>query len=176
MKFLALSLCLVSSALWAQSTLPFPPERELRPFATDGCTLAPDGTINRPRLFRECCVAHDLRFWGGGTSSERNKADRGLRSCIRKKAGPGYAAIYYNAVRAGRLSPWTIPSKRWGNAWFEMDGVRKLSVEEIQRLMGITRTLELDPEIREAYLLELEARIAKLTSDSLVQPTDVAPR
>lgn len=138
-------------------------EGELRPFATDGCTMAPDGTINRPQLFRPCCVAHDLRFWGGGTKKQRDQADLSLRSCIRKKAGPGYAAIYYNAVRAGSHSPWTIESKRWGNAWYKQDTYRTLSSEEVLRLIDLTHKLALPQEMRDSYVLELEAR---LTNDN----------
>lgn len=161
---LALTLLMLITALSALADRPqrgpFPEDREMRPFSTDGCTMAPEGTLNRPNLFRPCCIAHDLRFWGGGTEAERDHADLELRACIRKVGGPGWATIFYNAVRAGRLSPWTIESKRWGNAWYELDGYRSLNAEEIQRLIEGTRLLGISEEIKNAYILELEARSA----------------
>lgn len=156
MRILVLLTIFFASTAWAQS---FPPEREMRPFKTDGCTMAPEGTINRPNLFHNCCVEHDLRMWGGGTKSERKTADWGLRTCIRKLAGPGYADIYYNAVRLGRLSPVTIRSKRWGNAWYEFDGYRELNEEEITRLLEAVSLLEIDEEMKNAYIKELEERL-----------------
>lgn len=156
MKAFILIILLSSSYAFSQS---FPPEREIRPFKTDGCTMAPEGTINRPNLFHNCCVEHDLRMWGGGSKKERKAADWGLRTCIRKLAGPGYADIYYNAVRLGRLSPITIRSKRWGNAWYEFDGNRKLSTDEIKRIIDALSLLEIDEEMKLSYSIELEERI-----------------
>lgn len=155
-RFIGLITLLISSYSFAQS---FPPEREMRPFRTDGCTLAPEGTINRPKLFHNCCVEHDLRMWGGGTKKERKDADWGLRTCIRKLAGPGYADIYYNAVRLGRLSPVTIRSKRWGNGWYELDGHRTLSIEELHRLIEEAKLLDLPVDMIESYIFELELRL-----------------
>lgn len=160
MSKLILVLALLSFSAVAALRGPFPSDRELRPFKTDGCTMAPEGTPQRPNLFRPCCMLHDLRFWGGGTEAERDQADLKLRACIRAKAGAGWAAIFYNAVRAGRLSPWTIESKRWGNAWYELDGYRQLSADEVLRLRAAVPLLGLPDEMKQEYLSELEARPA----------------
>lgn len=132
---------------------------ELRPFTTDGCTLAPDGTPRRPQLFRQCCVAHDLRFWGGGTKAERDRADLELRACISDIAGPLVGEAYYAGVRAGQyVLPYHNPLKRWGNAWYERDGYRQLSAIEIDELINATSRLEIAPEIRDDYISELKGR------------------
>ncbi|MBY0515635.1 MAG: hypothetical protein K2P81_01915 [Bacteriovoracaceae bacterium] len=146
--FLVLSL--LSSSLYAG---------QMRTFATDGCTMAPDGTVYRRGLWHECCVAHDLRFWGGGTKEERILADKSLKQCVTDKAGVVIANLFFAGVRAGSASPWKIPSKKWGNAWFDLAGYRKLSEIEIQELMTEVMKLDLKEDIRNEYLLELENRL-----------------
>ncbi len=44
-------------------------EMKLRPFTSDGCSLAPDGTLSDVEKWRPCCVAHDKIYWLGGTRS-----------------------------------------------------------------------------------------------------------
>jgi len=56
----------------------------LRPFATDGCTLFPNGTSEYKELWLGCCVKHDRKYWMGGTKAERLKADRELRIASRR--------------------------------------------------------------------------------------------
>lgn len=134
-------------------------EQLLRPFETDGCTMAPDGTPRKPRLWRECCVEHDLRFWAGGTVPEREAADERLRSCVEAKAGTKVAEIFLRGVRLGGLSPWKIPSKRWGNAWFERAGYRRLSDDELTTLLVELERLELTPQQIDDFRLELQDRL-----------------
>ncbi len=132
---------------------------ELRPFATDGCTLSPDGTPRNRTLWRECCVAHDLRLWGGGTKTERVDADEKLFSCVEEKAGRTIAKIFLAGVRLGSHSPYKIPAKVWGNAWYDRSGYRELPSAEILQLIDELPLIDVPAEIREAYLLELEARL-----------------
>ena len=86
-------------------------------FSTDGCTLAPDGTFSKPTLWHECCVAHDLWYWGGGPKSLRMKTDDNLKSCIASKAGSTVATLFLLGVRVGSVSPFKLKNKKWGNAW-----------------------------------------------------------
>ena len=58
----------------------------LKPFVSDGCTMAPDGTFKNPEKWRDCCVEHDLWFWGGGTKEQRQTADKSLKICIQNKS------------------------------------------------------------------------------------------
>lgn len=133
----------------------------LRPFSTDGCTLSPDGTPARPSLWRACCVAHDLRLWGGGTREQRDSADLKLRSCVRERAGATVADIIYGGVRAGTYSPIRIPSKVWGNAWYERAGYRVLAPHEVQLLIDQLPELPIPDSLRETYRAELEARLGQ---------------
>ena len=131
---------------------------ELRPFNTDGCTLAPEGTWRDKDKWKQCCVAHDLRLWGGGTKSERKDADLKLRSCMEEKAGPIIANIFWLAVKAGSYSPFKLANKEWGNAWYSNSGYRSLSHDEIDQLIYQVQELEIDSDIKETYLYELQTR------------------
>jgi len=52
----------------------------LAPFTTDGCSLFPDRSITGASDWCDCCLAHDLAYWRGGTEEDRLKADRGLKT------------------------------------------------------------------------------------------------
>ena len=45
-------------------------------FATDGCSLFPDRALVGSADWCDCCLAHDLAYWRGGTESQRLDADR----------------------------------------------------------------------------------------------------
>lgn len=77
-------------------------------FKSDGCSLFPDGN------YRECCVAHDKRYFIGGSFRERKAADKELYRCVRAKGnGKFLASMIYLGVRVGGVS--FIPTPfRWG--------------------------------------------------------------
>lgn len=132
---------------------------EMRPFETDGCTMSPEGTLSKPTLWRSCCVAHDLRFWGGGTKDERNFADTKLKACVRKKAGATVANIFFTGVRIGRLAPWKIPKMRWSNAWIGQNPYQALSEEQIHKLLDLLPSTPIPAKLRETYRQELQKRL-----------------
>ncbi len=136
----------------------------LRPFTSDGCTFSPDGLPGKPVLWRECCVAHDLRFWGGGNRRDRKEADQKLKSCVEKKAGATIARLFFAGVQLGSLSPWKFPAKKWGNAWYDLAGYRSLSEVELLSLIDEIEKLDLPEDLRAQYITELKAR---LTSSAL---------
>lgn len=89
----------------------------LRPFSSDGCTLFPDGTVEDRRLWCDCCFAHDIAYWRGGTEAEREKADEALRACVLARTGdPRLAAIMFDGVRLGG-SPVFPNWYRWAYGW-----------------------------------------------------------
>jgi hypothetical protein len=135
------------------------PANELRPFVSDGCTMAPDGTFKRPGLWRSCCEEHDLRFWGGGTKIQRQKADQDLKECVEQKAGKKIAEVFFRGVQLGSLSPFKLPSKKWGNAWFEAAGYRELSSLEISQLLIELDKLDIPETQRTLYRSELLGRL-----------------
>lgn len=81
-----------------------------RPFKTDGCTLWPDGR------WLQCCVAHDMAYWCGGTRRhERRAADAALRDCVRR-SGSRLGTPMLIAVRIAGVS-WLPAPWRWGYGW-----------------------------------------------------------
>lgn len=147
---MALIFILLTS-LWVHAS-------EIRPFESDGCTMSPDGTFRERTKWRDCCIAHDLRLWGGGTKEERVEADLTLRQCMETKAGPRIAKIFWLAVKMGSHSPIKLPNKQWGNAWYQNSGYRSLAPEEIDRLIIKIQELEINPQIKDDYILELQTR------------------
>ena len=92
-------------------------ESELRPFASDGCSLFPDSSIITGDDWCSCCFEHDIAYWKGGTEAEREAADRALQACVVAKTGDellGFAM--YEGVRAGG-SPYFYNWYRWGYGW-----------------------------------------------------------
>ena len=75
-------------------------------FTTDGCSIWRDAT------WRECCIAHDIDYWCGGTL--RRDADLKLRSCVRNSgSSKANATLMYGGVRFGGAAWWPFPW-RWG--------------------------------------------------------------
>lgn len=79
-------------------------------FVSDGCTAFPDGN------YRECCEAHDLDYFKGGSFSERRASDKRLYRCVKAKGG------WKNKVRAPMMylgvrvfgTGWLPTPFRWG--------------------------------------------------------------
>ena len=94
---------------------------ELKPFATDGCSLWIDGTLEQPNLWRHCCVAHDLDYWKGGSEAQRKQSDERIQACVTEAQGSGMANYIYNNVRWGG-SPYWMNNYRWGYGWDYFDG------------------------------------------------------
>ena len=67
-----LLLTIFSLNSWAMS------DPDLKPFATDYCTLYVEGTHQQPNLWRHCCVEHDLYFWAGGSLDDKKATDLNL--------------------------------------------------------------------------------------------------
>jgi hypothetical protein len=77
------------------------------PFTTDGCSAWPDDG------YRRCCIAHDIRYWCGGSAEARREADAALTACVRGESSRLNARVMWLGVRAGggRLAPFPW---RWG--------------------------------------------------------------
>jgi hypothetical protein len=112
----------------------FPGHRTIAPFATDGCSDFPDGTPAHKDLWRKCCVAHDLKYWAGGSVDERMNADLELRVCVRSVGEPAIADLMLAGVRVGG-SPWWPTRFRWGYGWPYSNGYSKLNQEETEQVL-----------------------------------------
>lgn len=88
----------------------------LQPFASDGCSLFPDGD-SRSGSWCACCVDHDFAYWKGGPEGERRAADSALGKCILARTGDStLARAVYLGTRAGG-SPYFPTWYRWGYGW-----------------------------------------------------------
>jgi hypothetical protein len=95
----------------------------LKPFASDGCSLFPDGD-SRSGSWCACCVDHDFAYWKGGPDEERRAADSALGECILARTSDStLARTVYLGTRAGGSS--YFPTwYRWGYGWpYGMSGV-----------------------------------------------------
>ena len=119
--FAALLLAACASAPQAQS---------ISPFATDGCSLFPDRSPLTRDDWCECCLAHDLAYWRGGTADERLAADTALRACVLRKTGDGALAdLMFAGVRSGG-GPYFYTPYRWAYGWPYGRNYAPLSDEE----------------------------------------------
>ena len=102
----------------------------LSTFKFDGCSCFPEGDFEKPDLWEQDCLNHDIAYWQGGSREERKSADLKLREGIRTKGKPLVADIVYLGVRIGG-SPWLRAPWRWGFGWSDFPrGYRELSDEE----------------------------------------------
>ncbi len=102
---------------------------ELKDFTSDGCSSFPDGTFQQKRLWRECCVIHDLAYWLGGTAEQRKNVDRALELCVAQVGEPSIAKLMLAGVRVGG-TPWLPMRFRWGYGWPYLRGYKTISEDE----------------------------------------------
>lgn len=106
---------------------------ELTPFRSDGCSRFPDGTPTHPQLWLDCCVAHDLAYWQGGTRQQRLEADRQLRVCVSRRADAALGYLMFSGVRIGGSPRWSTDF-RWGFGWSPARPYGALNDEERQQV------------------------------------------
>ena len=54
------------------------------------------------KLWCDCCFAHDVAYWCGGTEADREALTRRLRECVHSRTGDErLAAVMYEGVRLG---------------------------------------------------------------------------
>lgn len=103
-------------------------------FVSDGCSLFPDGTPRDQNLWCECCVAHDVAYWQGGTMAQKKTADSVLRDCILKKTDNFLLAntMYYGVFLGGSA---VFPNwYRWGFGWSYGRGYIALTTTEAEQV------------------------------------------
>ena len=134
-KYLALLMCIamLGAAGYLFAWNPAHTEGRLAPFTTDGCSEFPDGTPQHRDLWLRCCIAHDHKYWAGGTYDERLQADLELQQCVAKAGEPAIATLMLAGVRVGG-SPWWPTRFRWGYGWPYSHGYRALSHEESEQV------------------------------------------
>ena len=114
-------------------------DSHLKPFSSDGCSLFPDRSQIAALDWCNCCLAHDIAYWRGGTRDERETADIELKNCVAARTGnEAFATLMYEGVRLGG-SPYFYNWYRWGYGWSFDRKYQALTPEETQEA---TRLLE----------------------------------
>ena len=115
------------------------PKHILKPFKSDGCSLFPDRMEAAGLDWNQCCEAHDILYWKGGTKMERAKADSLFYECVLIQTGDArLARMMYDGVRLGG-SPYFPTWYRWGYGWNYMRPYRELSQRESQMADSLLR-------------------------------------
>ena len=154
-QYLLLMFLLVSGSAFAG------PE-SLTSFKTDYCTNYPEGTREKPNLWKNCCLEHDMYYWAGGSRAERDQADLGLRDCVAKKDEVQSQIIYYG-VRFGSLSPMKYPDKKWNNGWRSRPDYQKLTEDDTDRIEAeILSGYDFIPlSLKDSFIYKLRQRLLK---------------
>ena len=76
-------------------------------FVSDGCSHFPNGD------YRDCCVAHDVKYYYGGSWRERWRSDNELRKCVAAKNHKVLSVMMWLGVRTFGV-PWLPTKFRWG--------------------------------------------------------------
>jgi len=127
-EHLAIAVLLLGLALPGYAS-----EGSIKPFTTDGCSMFPEGTPKQKDLWLTCCTNHDLAYWMGGTSDEREKADRELKECVAQAGEPEIAQLMLAGVRVGG-TPYVPTPFRWGYGWPWPRGYKALSDDEREQI------------------------------------------
>lgn len=108
----------------------------IKPFASDGCSAFPNGTLQHQQLWLACCTAHDYAYWQGGTYDERLAADNALKQCVAAVGEKQIADIMLAGVRVGG-TPFLPTRFRWGYGWPYPRGYKALSEQEKQQIQQL---------------------------------------
>lgn len=110
-----------------------------------------EGTPSKPDAWKQCCYEHDLRFWFGGSGSQRDLADLRLKSCVEKTGHSYIAKAMYYAVRAGKYSP--VKHKyKWGWGWTPYKEYESLTSDQKKVVRKKLGKLNIDPKMLKEFL------------------------
>lgn len=89
----------------------------LNAFETDGCSAYPDGFPHTSENeWLHCCMAHDMKYWIGGTYEEKQQADAELGLCVSEATNDYHGPLMEFGVSIGG-SAFFNTSWRWGYGW-----------------------------------------------------------
>ena len=152
---------LILVSLWILHTEVWSKETRISSFETDFCTNYPEGTQEKPELWKHCCLMHDMFFWAGGNKADRLDADLKLKNCIADTGSLYQARIMYLAVRAGSYSPIKYPKMKWNNGWDKRPDFQSLSSRDIDNVEEeIFSSYDYIPlELKQTFIYQLRRRL-----------------
>lgn len=106
---------------------------DLKPFESDGCSAFPSGTLEQNELWLSCCIKHDVAYWKGGCTEEREFSDQALKACVAKVGQPEIAELMLAGVRVGG-TPYLPTTFRWGYGWPYFRGYKTLTNSELKEV------------------------------------------
>jgi len=125
-----------------------PTAKILRPFSSDGCSSSPNGmnltatekneNPDDNNSWLECCYAHDIQYWTGGTLQDKQKADNRLSECISKKGFPKIAELYRTSVDQFG-GPNSTKTYRWGYGWNYQRSFGPLNPKEKEKVKRLNQ-------------------------------------
>lgn len=130
-------------------------------FETDYCTGYPEGTLNEPKLWKHCCLEHDLYFWAGGNKEDRKVSDLLLKACVEETGEELQARLIYWAVSLGSYSPVKFSNKKWNYGWPERPVHQSLSNQDINKVEATLLKEDykfIPAPVREKFLRQLRSR------------------
>ena len=134
---------------------------QLSSFETDYCTGFSEGpSAKKPRLWADCCLAHDMRYWFGGTKKQRKRADVILRQCVKRKSNQHWANLMYLGVTIGHASP--IKHKHaWGWGWNDGVKFRNLTPQEWKLVARSLHQLDVPKHVLVQFLSDYDITFLK---------------
>lgn len=90
---------------------------QLMSFANLGCSSALNPSELASDEWCGCCVEHDIAYWRGGSSMQREQADERLRDCVQRTSrNEVIADSIYKGVLDGN-SKYFFTGYRWAYGW-----------------------------------------------------------
>ena len=126
--------------------------QELKAFASDFCSKWPEGQNEDPTQWADCCFAHDLNYWIGGTEGDRKVADKELRDCVKLSGASIQSFLMYIGVRIGG-NPGDA-SYAWGYGWTVTKGYEQIKPEEIQTAKTLLENSEYNQDETKKVLIK----------------------
>lgn len=141
-----MKLFILLSLIFSANTFAMEEETALFPFSTDGCSMYPNQNFHGDWL--HCCIAHDIKFWYGGTKAEKKKADKELSQCVSNATNRAHGEIMRAGVTiGGNPSHLKLPWE-WGYGWYISKKFDRLTPElatvvlfEIDSVMNYIKSL-----------------------------------
>lgn len=108
----------------------------LSPYKGEKCVELTNLTPEHQQLWLDCCGAHDLSYWHGGSYKEQLTADRTLKQCVAVVGDTSIIVSMLKKVKVGG-SPYLPTEYRWGYGWSNFRGFDDLTEAELKEIQAL---------------------------------------